>query len=64
MIARFEDTRDLRLMGGYQSGRDNELDQAVNLVPKIYDVLGQLPADPPSAEPFQDLLGVIKSAIG
>lgn len=64
MIARFEDTRDLRLMGGYQPGRDSELDQAVNLVPKIYDVLGQLPADPPCAEPFQDLLGVIKSAIG
>jgi len=64
MIARFEDTRDLRLMGGYQPGRDSELDQAVNLVPKIYDVLGQLPAEPPCAEPFQDLLGVIKSAIG
>ncbi len=64
MIARFEDTRDLRLMGGYQPGRDSELDQAVNLVPKIYDVLGQFPSEPPCAEPFQDLLGVIKSAIG
>lgn len=30
MIARYEDTRDLRLMGGYQPGRDSELDQAVN----------------------------------
>jgi flagellum-specific ATP synthase len=64
MIARFEDTRDLRLMGGYQPGRDTELDQAVNLVPKIYDVLGQLPAEPPCDEPFQELLSVIKSAIG
>ena len=30
MIARFEDTRDLRLMGGYQPGHDSELDQAVS----------------------------------
>jgi flagellum-specific ATP synthase len=64
MIARFEDTRDLRLMGGYQPGRDSELDQAVNLVPKIYNVLGQLPSEPPCDEPFQDLLTVIKSALG
>jgi flagellum-specific ATP synthase len=64
MIARFEDTRDLRLMGGYQPGRDSELDQAVNLVPKIYNVLGQLPTEPPCDEPFQELLAVIKSAIG
>src|SRR6478609_9664353 len=64
MIARFEDTRDLRLMGGYQPGRDSELDQAVQLVPKIYDVLQQAPSDPAFAEPFQELLAVIKNAIG
>ena len=63
MIARFEDTRDLRLMGGYQPGRDNELDQAVQLVPKIYDVMRQAPSDPACAEPFQELLGVIKNAM-
>ena len=64
MIARFEDTRDLRLMGGYQPGRDSELDQAVQLVPKIYDVMRQAPSDPASTEPFQELLDVIKTAIG
>jgi flagellum-specific ATP synthase len=64
MIARFEDTRDLRLMGGYQPGRDNELDQAVQLVPKIYDVMRQTPSDPVCTEPFQDLLEVIKSTMG
>lgn len=64
MIARFEDTRDLRLMGGYQPGRDGELDQAVQLVPKIYEVMQQAPSDPASAEPFQDLLTVIKNVIG
>ncbi|WP_454620968.1 flagellar protein export ATPase FliI [Bradyrhizobium cenepequi] len=63
MIARFEDTRDLRLMGGYQPGRDSELDQAVQLVPKIYDLMRQAPSDPPSREPYQELLTLIKAAI-
>jgi flagellum-specific ATP synthase len=63
MIARFEDTRDLRLMGGYQPGRDSELDQAVQLVPKIYDLMRQAPPDPPSREPYQELLNLIKAAI-
>ena len=35
MIARFEDTRDLRLMGGYQRGLDTELDKAVDLDPEV-----------------------------
>ncbi|MGO4711856.1 flagellar protein export ATPase FliI [Bradyrhizobium sp. 2TAF24] len=64
MIARFEDTRDLRLMGGYQPGRDGELDQAVQLVPKIYDLMCQMPSDPQSTEPFQELLEIIKKEIG
>jgi flagellum-specific ATP synthase len=64
MIARFEDTRDLRLMGGYQPGRDTDLDQAVQLVPNIYEVMLQSPSDPACAEPFQELLAVIKTAIG
>ncbi|MGP9813388.1 flagellar protein export ATPase FliI [Rhodopseudomonas sp. NSM] len=64
MIARFEDTRDLRLMGGYQAGRDGELDQAVQLVPKIYDVMQQSPTDAACTEPFQELLAAIKNVIG
>lgn len=64
MIARFEDTRDLRLMGGYQPGRDNELDQAVQIVPKIYDAMRQAPSDPMCTEPFHDLLNVIKNTMG
>jgi hypothetical protein len=50
--------------GGYQPGRDNELDQAVQLVPNIYDVMRQAPSDPACTEPFQELLAVIKKAIG
>ena len=41
LISRFEDTRDLRLMGGYQAGADAELDKAIVLVPKIYEALHQ-----------------------
>ncbi len=45
MIARFEDTRDLRMIGGYQPGSDPELDQAVAVAPKLYDMLTQRPDD-------------------
>jgi flagellum-specific ATP synthase len=55
MIARFEDTRDIRLLGAYQPGTDGELDQAVRQVPLIYSALVQGPSDPPSLEPFADL---------
>ncbi len=54
MIARFEDTRDLRAMGAYQPG-DPDLDQAVAMVPRIYAALGQSPATPPSDDAFRDL---------
>lgn len=55
LIARFEDTRDLRLMGGYQRGADQELDQAVDLVPKLYEALRQAPHDPQSSDAFQEI---------
>ncbi|MGY2050567.1 flagellar protein export ATPase FliI [Methylobacterium sp. JK268] len=55
MIARFEETRDLRLMGGYRQGSDAELDQAVALVPRIYDALRQEPGQPPSRDAFAEL---------
>jgi flagellum-specific ATP synthase len=60
MIARFEDTRDLRLMGGYQPGSDLELDRAVELVPRIYDCLRQDPHSPPSTDPFRELAEAIQ----
>ncbi|MBF9235651.1 flagellar protein export ATPase FliI [Microvirga alba] len=60
MIARFEDTRDLRLMGGYHHGNDPELDQAVVLVPKIYDALRQDPSTPPSTDAFMELAQVLR----
>ena len=55
MIARFEDTRDIRLLGGYQRGGDGELDKAVELVPKLYQCLRQAPQEPPSTDAFQEI---------
>ncbi len=55
LIARFEDTRDLRLLGGYQPGADAELDQAVQLVPIIYEAMKQGPDTPYGASAFRDL---------
>jgi len=55
MIAQFEDTRDLRLMGGYHSGADPGLDRAIQLVPRIYETLRQTPEEPLSSDAFQDI---------
>ncbi|MDR7034708.1 flagellum-specific ATP synthase [Mesorhizobium sp. BE184] len=60
MIARFEDTRDIRLLGAYQGGADPELDMAVRQVPLIYEALIQTPRDRPSADPFSDLARHLK----
>jgi flagellum-specific ATP synthase len=61
MIAKYEDTRDVRLMGGYQSGRDSALDQAVDIVPRIYGAMRQDVAATPSADPFRELRDTLKS---
>ena len=61
MIARYEDTRDIRLLGAYQPGTDAELDLAVRQVPFIYEALTQTPQDKPSPDPFSDLARHLKS---
>ncbi|ADZ72269.1 flagellar protein export ATPase FliI [Polymorphum gilvum] len=55
MISRFEDTRDLRLMGGYQPGSDPALDKACTLVPRIYEALRQDARSAQVGDPFADL---------
>ena len=55
LLARYEDTRDLRLMGGYQAGNDADLDQAVRMAPKIYESMRQSPGMPPSQDAFREL---------
>ncbi|MEX0404196.1 flagellar protein export ATPase FliI [Aquibium sp. LZ166] len=60
MISRYEETRDIRLLGGYQPGADQDLDNAVRQVPLIYEALVQSPQDGASAEPFGDLAQHLK----
>lgn len=55
MIARFEDTRDLRLMGGYRGGSDPELDKAIEIVPKLFEAMKQGPRDSTSTDAFQEV---------
>lgn len=61
MIARFEETRDIRLLGGFQPGIDPELDLAVRQVPVIYDALRQSPKDPPASDAFAELAAHLKA---
>ncbi len=60
MISRFEDTRDIRLLGAYQGGADAELDIAVRQVPLIYEALTQSPRDRASSDAFSDLARHLK----
>jgi flagellum-specific ATP synthase len=62
LVSRYEDTRDLRMLGGYQKGADAELDQAVALVPRLYDALGQSPQQPPCADPFREVADKLQQA--
>jgi flagellum-specific ATP synthase len=62
MIAQFEDTRDLRLMGGYHRGTDPELDKAIELVPRILENMKQNPQDPPSTDAFQEMAQALRAA--
>ncbi|MEM8539562.1 MAG: FliI/YscN family ATPase [Pseudomonadota bacterium] len=60
MIAMFEDSRDLRMMGGYQPGNDAELDNAVALVPSLYEFFKQESGEPAAQEVFAELAQFLK----
>lgn len=62
LIHRFEETQDLRLIGGYRPGTDADLDMAVIQVPIIYENLKQTPSDPPSEDSFGELAEAMKAA--
>jgi flagellum-specific ATP synthase len=57
--ALYEETKDLRMLGGYKSGSDEALDRCVAIVPKIYDALNQPAGAPPDPDPFKTVLGRI-----
>lgn len=44
-IQLYEDTRDLRMIGGYKPGADPDLDRAVAVVPQLYEALKQSGTD-------------------
>lgn len=60
LIARFEETRDLRMIGAYQAGNDPLIDQAVALVPLIYQAMQQTPTTPLSSDPYSDLATALR----
>ena len=62
LIHRYEETRDLRLIGGYRPGSDADLDMAIKQVPVIYDVLRQTPGEKPAADSFADLAMALRNA--
>lgn len=63
LVARYEDTRDLRAMGSYVPGADAELDRAVDLVPKLYRVVSQQAGEAPSADPFRDIATALSGSL-
>ena len=63
LVSRFEDSRDLRAMGGYVAGADPELDRAVDIVPRLYRILSQRLGDPPSTNAFAEIAeGLVQAA--
>jgi flagellum-specific ATP synthase len=61
MIARFEETRELRLMGGYTAGADLVLDKAIKSTPRIYDAMCQTMDAPRCDDPFIDLAAALRN---
>ncbi len=63
LVARYEETRELRLMGGYTPGADPVLDKAIKAVPRIYDAMIQAPDAPLCNDPFIDLAAALRNDI-
>jgi flagellum-specific ATP synthase len=61
MIARYEETRELRLMGGYAAGADAFLDKAIKATPRIYEAMSQTMDAPPCEDPFIDLAAALRA---
>lgn len=62
LIHNFEETKDLRLIGGYRPGVDAELDMAVKQVPFVYEVLKQSPGDPTVIDAYAELANALRNA--
>jgi flagellum-specific ATP synthase len=60
LVARFEETRELRLMGGYNAGVDPILDQAIKSAPRIYEAMIQSVSAGPCQDPFIELASALR----
>jgi flagellum-specific ATP synthase len=63
LIARYEETRELRLMGGYTPGSDPLLDKAIKSAPRIYEAMTQSPSAEPCKDPFIDLAAALRGDV-
>ncbi|MFZ1110037.1 MAG: FliI/YscN family ATPase [Rhodomicrobium sp.] len=61
LIAKFEETRDIRLIGGYKPNADPELDRAMQLVPALYRFISQGPGDVRHDETIDGMLRSLAS---
>ena len=61
LIARYEETRELRLMGGYTPGSDPLLDKAIKTAPRIYEAMTQALDAEPCVDPFIDLAAALRN---
>ena len=61
LIARYEETRELRLMGGYTPGADALLDKAIKSVPRIYEAMTQSLDAPRCEDPFIELAASLRN---
>jgi flagellum-specific ATP synthase len=55
LLLRYEESRDLRALGGYVRGMDQELDMAISTAPRLYAQLEQSPKNGFCANAFQAL---------
>lgn len=62
LISIYEESKDLRTLGGYKSGSNPTLDRALLLVPRIYDAMKQTPSDPIFTDVFETLLATLSGA--
>ncbi|MFT4095926.1 MAG: FliI/YscN family ATPase [Rhodoblastus sp.] len=61
LVAIFEESRDLRAMGGYQSGLDPDLDAAVAIVPGLYSLIGQPREAGPAGDVFKEVADMLSA---
>ena len=62
LVGLYEDSKDLRALGGYKTGVDLELDRALAFVPKLYAALSQSGQDQPCADAFATIAKLTQPA--